>query len=327
MSDSPLLEKRIGGTGPVVDDLEWDVKMYLALNAATHDAACAAWSIKRFYDAWRPMSCVRYLGGLGQSSNPAAPSYNANGLPLITNVIELVTTASRNSGRHAGLAAGKIAVLAWPGETPQRLVPNGVRWIHADTWTTYQRSNFVVPAFPGYISGHSTFSRSAAEVLTELTGSPFFPGGLATYTITNLANEKGPGQPVALRYATYYDAADGAGLSRIWGGIHPNADNMAGRRVGAQVGRAVWDLVKRYWDGSVAKTPVTITRLNSTQYEVRYNALRGFYYNLESTPDLNQPFANDPPGTSQPFNALSVARTNSLTGQAKFHRAVSRSTP
>src|SRR5678815_195408 len=50
MSDSPFLTKRIGGTGPVVDDLEWDVKMYLALNAATHDAACACWAAKRYYD-------------------------------------------------------------------------------------------------------------------------------------------------------------------------------------------------------------------------------------------------------------------------------------
>ena len=327
VADSPFLVKRIGGTGPVVDDLEWDVKMYLALNAATHDAACACWAAKRFYDAWRPMSAVRYLGGLGQSSDPGLPSYNANGLPLITNVIELVTADSVAAGRHTGLTPGKIAVLAWPGETPQRVTPNGTHFIHADTWTTYQRSNFVVPAFPGYFSGHSTFSRSAAELLTAFTGSEFFPGGITTYTVSNLVNEKGPSQPVALRYATYYDAADGAGLSRIWGGIHPNADNLAGRRVGAVVGKDVWSLVKRYWDGSVTNTPVTITRLNNNQYEIRYEALRGFYYDLRSSSDVSQTFVNDPPGTSQPFDALSVARTNTLSGSQKFFRAVSRSTP
>ena len=325
MSDSPLLEKRIGGTGPVVDDLEWDVKLYLALNAATHDAAVACWSIKRFYDGWRPMSPIRYLAGLGQSSDPTLPRYNTNGLPLITNLIELVTASSRlPGGRHAGLTLNKIAVLAWPGETPQRVNPNGVRWIHADTWTTYQRSNFVVPAFPGYSSGHSTFSRSAAELLTAFTGSPYFPGGIHTYTITNLANERGPSQPIELRYATYYDAADGAGLSRIWGGIHPNADNMGGRVVGAQVGKGVWELVKRYWDGSVTNTPVTITRLSPTQFEVRYNALRGFSYDLQSTPNVSQLCTNDPPGTSQPFDALSVARTNSFAEPGRFYRAMVR---
>ena len=47
----------------------------------------------------------------------------------------------------------------------------------------------------------------------------------------------------------------GPGLSRIWGGIHPNADNMAGRRVGAVVGKDVWALVKRYWEGTVNNHP------------------------------------------------------------------------
>ena len=35
------------------------------------------------------------------------------------------------------------------------------------------------PSFQGYASGHSTFSRAAAEVLTGFTGSEYFPGGLA----------------------------------------------------------------------------------------------------------------------------------------------------
>ena len=138
---------------------------------------------------------------------------------LMASGIELVTASSVSSGRHAGLTPGKIALHCWPGETPQRTAPNGVRWLHAEVWTTYQRTNFVTPAFPGYISGHSTFSRSAAELLTAITGSPFFPGGMGSYTITNLVNEKGPSQPVTLQWATYYDAGDQVGLSRTWGGI------------------------------------------------------------------------------------------------------------
>ncbi len=328
VADHPLLVKRIGGTGPVVDDLEWDVKMYFALNAAVHDAACAAWGAKRAYDGWRPMSAVRYLAGLGQSSNPALPSYNANGLPLITNLIELVTSSSRSSGRHAGLTVGKIAVLAWPGQPPNPVNQHtGVKWIHGNAWGTYQRTNFVTPPFPGYISGHSTFSRSAAELLAGLTGSPFFPGGLGTYSNYTLGFEQGPSMPITLQWATYYDAADEAGISRIWGGIHPPIDNFAGRRVGAQVGKDVWALAKKYWDGSVANTPVTITRLDSNQCEVRYTALRGFYYNLQSTPDLTQPFNDELPGTSRPFDALSVARTNTVGESTKFYRAISRSTP
>ncbi|HEY6167820.1 MAG TPA: vanadium-dependent haloperoxidase, partial [Verrucomicrobiae bacterium] len=217
VSDHPLLAKRIGGTGPVVDDLEWDVKMYFSLNAAVHEAACACWAAKRAYDGWRPMSAVRYLGGLGQSTAPGLPSYNSNGLPLITNIIELVTSSSVASGRHAGLTPDKIAVLAWPGPPADTNQHSGVKWIHADNWSTYQRTNFVTPAFPGYFSGHSTFSRSAAEVLAAITGSPYFPGGLGTFTNYVLGFENGPSVPITLQWATYYDAADQAGISRIWG--------------------------------------------------------------------------------------------------------------
>ena len=59
VGDHPSFVKRIGGTGPVLDDLEWDVKVYFALNAAVHEAACAAWSIKRYYEGGRPISFVR----------------------------------------------------------------------------------------------------------------------------------------------------------------------------------------------------------------------------------------------------------------------------
>src|SRR5207249_7187016 len=123
-----------------------------------------------------------------------------------------VTPASVLSGRHAGLTPGKIAIYSWPGVPPDPIHQHGgVRWIHADTWVPYQRTNFVTPAFPGYISGHSTFSRSAAEALTAITGSPFFPGGMGTYTAvsnTALAFEKGPSQTVQLQWGTYYDASD-----------------------------------------------------------------------------------------------------------------------
>src|SRR5205814_533262 len=128
-----------------------------------------------------PMSAIRYLGGLGQSSNPGLPSYHTNGMPLVPNLIELVTSASVDSGRHAGLTPGKIAIVSWPGPPSNPITQHsGVRWMHADAWIPYQRTNFVTPPFPGYISGHSTFSRSAAEVLSSITGTNYFPGGLGT---------------------------------------------------------------------------------------------------------------------------------------------------
>jgi len=233
---------RIGGTGPAVDRLEWEVKMYFVLNAAVHDAACEAWSVKRYYNAWRPISAIRHCGGLGQSSDPGLPSYHASGLPLVPGLIELVTQDTVDSGHHSGLTVGKIAVHCWPGqpEFPQD-ESSPVKWMHAEDWIPYQRKTFVTPAFPGYTSGHSTFSRAAAEVMAAYTGSKWFPNGLSSYTVTHLGFEYGPTQPVTLQWASYYDAADQAGLSRIWGGIHPPADDFGGRRTGSQVGKMAWD--------------------------------------------------------------------------------------
>lgn len=333
VSDSPGFVKSIGGTGPVLDDLEWDVKVYFALNAAVHDAGCAAWSLKRYYDGWRPISVIRYMGQLGQSSNPSGPSYHSNGLPLISNLIEVVTSATIASGHHAGLTAGKIAIFTWPGQPADPTNHySGVKWIHADFWLPYQKANFVTPAFPGLISGHSTFSRSAAEVLTAITGSPFFPGGMGTYTsVSNvsLAFEKGPSQTVQLQWGTYFDAADQAGLSRIWGGIHPPVDDFAGRRTGAQCGLGAWALARQYFDGSVTNTPITldIRALNPNLCELRCDTLRGFFYKLQSTPDLSQPFADEPGGFVQALDS-SMVFTNSFAGpQKKFFRAINALAP
>jgi hypothetical protein len=315
-----LTVKKIGGVGPVVDDLEWDVKVYFALNAAVHEAACAAWGAKRAYDGWRPISIVRYLGGLGQSSDSGQPSYNANGLPLIPGQIMVVT--AEMVATNPSLTLGKVAVLTWPGPPTNALTQHsGVTWMNADYWIPYQRTNFVTPAFPGYFSGHSTFSRSAAEVLAAITGSPYFPGGIGVYGNYVLGFENGPSAPITLQWATYYDAADQAGISRIWGGIHPPIDNLAGRLAGAQCGQGVWALAKKYFDGSVLSSPTTLTAkpLANGNHEVRCNTLRGLYYTLQSTTDLSLPFTNEPSGSTRAFDG-SLATTNPPAGAQKFYR-------
>ena len=255
-SDALDPELRIGGQGPVVDRLEWDVKLYLALNGANHDAARAAWGVKGYYDGARPISMIRYLGSLGQSSDPAGPSYHPEGLPLVPGLVEVVTAESTAPGqRHEALAGheGEIAVYAWAGrpEDPETEV-GGVTWIRAVDWVPYQLPTFVTPSFPGYVSGHSTFSRASAEVLAAFTGSEYFPGGLGEWTVTAGAFhfEAGPDQDVVLQWATYFDAADQAGLSRLYGGIHVREDDFAGRVMGAAAGRAAWERARQYFAGA-----------------------------------------------------------------------------
>ena len=80
VTDSAGFERRIGGVGAEVDALEWDVKLYFALNGAVHDAAVAAWGLKGFYDSVRPISMVRYMGGHGAIELiRTEPSYDPRG--------------------------------------------------------------------------------------------------------------------------------------------------------------------------------------------------------------------------------------------------------
>ena len=243
VSDHPLFERRIGGTGPTLDALEYDVKLYVTLNGAMHDAAVTAWGYKTYYDSSRPISAIRYMAQCGQKTDPNAPSYNLDGLDLMPGLCEIITKATSAPGqRHEALAGheGEIAVLAWPGVPGDAAnTYSGVRWILGTNWMPYQRGNFVTPPFAGYMSGHSTFSRTAAEVLTRMTGSEYFPGGLAEFTCNQnqfLVFEDGPSQSFTFQWATYYDAADNSGVSRLYGGIHPDFDDFPARRIGAQLG-------------------------------------------------------------------------------------------
>ncbi len=258
ISDELSPDLKIGGTGQNVDRLQWDVKMYLALNSAVHDAAIAAWGLKGYYDSARPISMIRYMGELGQSSDPNGSSYNKQGLPLVPGLIEVITRQrTAPGGRHAALAGheGEVAIRSWAGNpTDPKTEIGGVTWILAANWIPYQLPTFVTPAFSAYASGHSTFSRAAAEVLAALTGSEYFPGGISGYTIKagSLKFEKGPTTDIRLEWATYYDASDQAGQSRLWGGIHIQADDFIGRIIGSACGRDAWARAQQFFDGSAA---------------------------------------------------------------------------
>lgn len=255
VADHPKHARRLFGGGPVVDALEWDVKTYFVLNGALHDAAIAAWEIKRRFDCARPISLVRYMASRGQSSEPAAPDYSVEGLPLIPGLIERITAQSAQA-QHAHLAhfQGELAVRSWRGEPGNRTRDiGGIAWIRAAEWLPYQRRSFVTPAFPGFVSGHSTFSRAAAEVLAAITGSAFFPGGFYEFVAERdryLQFERGPENSLRLQWATYHDAADQAGQSRLWGGIHIAPDDFSGRRVGHRVGLAALEQARPYFEGT-----------------------------------------------------------------------------
>ncbi|MBP8001406.1 MAG: phosphoesterase [Chloroflexi bacterium] len=200
--------------------LDEDVRFYFALNAALFDASIAAWDSKRAYDCVRPITAIRYL--------------------------------------YAGQE-----IQAWGG-------PNqGTQTILGDNWLPYQFLTFMTPPFAEYVSGHSTFSAAAAELFTLFTGSNQFYDG-STLILEDLNQdgvqdmlgqhvvlagshqiENGPVQPVVLRWETFQDAADQAGLSRLYGGIHFQDGDLRGREMGRHIGQQTFMLAEQYWTGTL----------------------------------------------------------------------------
>lgn len=123
----------------------------------------------------------------------------------------------------------------------------GIRPMEGAQWRPYQPATVMTPPFPEFVSGHSTFSAAAAEVLRRFTGSDAF-----RYSITLEAGsskvEPGafPAQPVTLSWNTLSEAADQAGMSRRYCGIHFRDGDLAGRVLGRQVAQEVWKRAAHY---------------------------------------------------------------------------------
>ena len=237
VDDHPMLEKRWMGEGEILSDLEWDVRGYFALGGGIHDAAIACWGAKGAYDYTRPIMAIRWMGVKGQCTDPNLPHYHPAGLPLIPGYIELVQSGDPLAGANDE-HVNKIKVYSWRGPVIATGV-DGAGWLLAENWWTYQTAGFVTPPFPGYYSGHSTYSRTGAEVMTLITGDEYFPGGYAEYLApaeTYLLADDGPSVDVKLQWATYRDASDQCSASRIYGGLHPPQDDIPGRKVGLVVG-------------------------------------------------------------------------------------------
>jgi len=192
------------------------VKLLFVQSNAVFDGGIATWTAKRIYDSVRPITAIQCLFK-----------------------DQLVT--------------------AWKGPY------NGIGMIRGEDWQPYQDPFFITPPFGDYPSGHSCFSAASAEVLKQFFGSDNWDG---TVTVragsslfepritagnpgyvpgrTDVANT-GPGTPgyspasdITLRWNTFTEAAEEAGSSRIYGGIHNEAANLDGRALGRQVGQKVW---------------------------------------------------------------------------------------
>jgi hypothetical protein len=124
-------------------------------------------------------------------------------------------------------------VQAWAGPC------KGTRTIKGKQWQPY----IDTPAFPEHVSGHSTFSRAAAIVLKNFTGKDEF-GACYVFKKGSSVIEPDCNVPcvdITLDWPTFSIAADQAGMSRLYGGIHFKRGNELGQKLGNFIGTQSWE--------------------------------------------------------------------------------------
>jgi hypothetical protein len=126
----------------------------------------------------------------------------------------------------------------------------GTRKIDGATWHPYQPATFVTPPFAEFVSGHSTFSRAAAQVLKSFTGSDAY-GDSWTQPAGASLIEPGvtPSTPVTLSWESFTKASKEAGKSRLFSGIHISDGNVGGLKLGQVVGKRAWSKAQTYFNG------------------------------------------------------------------------------
>lgn len=137
------------------------------------------------------------------------------------------------------IATADAAICCWDAKytyefwRPISAIPDGELDDNPDTaeddaWTPL----LVTPPFPAYSSGHSTFSAASAEVLAA-----FFGTDSVSFSITG----EGVGAGITRSFTSLLAAAQEAGQSRIYGGIHWQFDNQVGQEGGKIIGRWAFD--------------------------------------------------------------------------------------
>jgi hypothetical protein len=128
---------------------------------------------------------------------------------------------------------------------------NGFGHVLGQEWRPYQATDVVTPPFPEYVSGHSTFTAAGRTILALFYGTDNFN---AKVTIPAGSSKIEPGitphKTVVLTWKTLTDAADQAGMSRRWGGIHFQTGDMDGRALGKVVGYDDWNKAQTFINGT-----------------------------------------------------------------------------
>ena len=221
--------------------LDDDVKLFFVASNAILDASIATWDAKYVYDYVRPITALRALGDTPISA------WRPRSLPV---VLAYSTPEAKADAEYA------VAVPAGLGE------------VRAADWEPY----LPTPPFPGYVSGHSVFTAAWARAMELAMGKPDFN---FKKTVRRLyVEQRELAQPVTLSYPTFAAAAEAAGISRIWAGVHWPADNERGQELGRKVGENVWRRAQQFVLGTASPATAVFAALHPP-----------FWFHDNETPD------------------------------------------
>ena len=189
------------------------MKSHSCRRARGFEPAPITWDAKYAYDYVRPITVIRALGDTPISAwRPRS----------LTEALAYSTPAAKADAEYV------VAVPAGLGEAP------------AADWEPY----LPTPPFPGYISGHSAFTAAWARAMELAIGKPDF--NFKTTVRHLYVEQRELAEQVTLSYPTFAAAAEAAGISRIWAGVHWPADNERGLELGRKVGESVWRRAEQF---------------------------------------------------------------------------------
>jgi len=183
------------------------------------------------------------------------------------------------------------AIRFWKaGKKVLAYVPfHGPQVIDGADWAPYQPCSFVTPPFPEYPSGHSAFSAAGAEILERFSGSDNLNASVS-FAPGSGRVEPGfaPAHEVTLQWATFSDAADQAGMSRRYGGIHFEQGDLDARKLGREVADVVWDKAQSYIHGSISSTEAQAKGLSATSATASSSPREPHFESIQPNPSAGK---------------------------------------
>jgi hypothetical protein len=127
----------------------------------------------------------------------------------------------------------------------------GAVQMQGENWNPYLE---ITPPFPEFPSGHSAFSRAAAELIKYFCDNDKYNETVTFLGCSSVIESTcTPAKEITLSWSTLDDAADEAGKSRRYGGIHFEDGDKCGQELGQKVAASVWQKACCYFNGLTSR--------------------------------------------------------------------------